>query len=77
EVGAEIGSGPAQVALRWLLEQPGVTAPIIGARTMAQLEDNLGAAQVSLDDKQLAGLTEASAQRLPYPYYVTAGTDRL
>ena len=39
----ELGKTPAQVALNWLLQRPGVTSPITGARNMAQLEDNLGA----------------------------------
>lgn len=77
EIGAEAGRTPAQVALRWLLEQPGVTAPIVGARSMEQLDDNLGAAGWSLDDKQVAQLTEVSQRPLPYPYYVTLGADRL
>ena len=43
-IAKERGKEPAQVALNWLLRQPGVTAPIIGARNMAQLESNIGAA---------------------------------
>ena len=39
----ELGSHPADVGLAWLLAQPGVTAPIIGPRTLEQLESNLGA----------------------------------
>jgi len=68
EVADEAGKSPAQVALNWVLHQPGVTAPIIGARTMQQLEDNLGAAGWSLSPDQLKRLNEASAVRLPYPY---------
>ncbi len=41
----------AQLALAWCLRQPGVTAPIIGPRTMSQLEDNLGALQVTVNDQ--------------------------
>ncbi|HSP65791.1 MAG TPA: aldo/keto reductase, partial [Candidatus Deferrimicrobium sp.] len=52
----EIGSHPADVGLAWLLEQPGVTAPIIGPRTLAQLESNLGALEVHLDDSALEQL---------------------
>ncbi len=52
----EIGSHPADVGLAWLLQQPGVTAPIIGPRTLAQLEANLGALQVTLDDASLERL---------------------
>jgi aryl-alcohol dehydrogenase-like predicted oxidoreductase len=41
----------AQFALAWCLHQPGVTSPIIGPRTMAQLEDNLGALEVEVTDR--------------------------
>jgi aryl-alcohol dehydrogenase-like predicted oxidoreductase len=59
----------AQVALRWLLQRPGVTSPIIGARTMTQLEDNLGALGWSLTLEQGKMLTEVSDQLpAPYPY---------
>ena len=59
---------PAQVALKWVLDRPGITAPIIGARSMAQLEDNLGSVGWKLDDESMALLTKASDQTLPYPY---------
>lgn len=61
---------PSQVALRWLLDRPGVTAPIIGARTHDQLTDNLGAVGWELTEDQTARLDEASARPLPYPYNV-------
>jgi aryl-alcohol dehydrogenase-like predicted oxidoreductase len=67
-VAAEVGRTPAQVALRWLLQRPGVTAPIVGVRTVEQLRDNLGAAGWSLDQAHLDRLTEASDRPLPYPY---------
>jgi aryl-alcohol dehydrogenase-like predicted oxidoreductase len=67
-VAAEVGRTPSQVALRWLLEQPGVTSPIIGVRTPDQLQDNLGATGWSLDDVHLERLTEVSSRPLPYPY---------
>ncbi|TQM82377.1 aryl-alcohol dehydrogenase-like predicted oxidoreductase [Saccharothrix saharensis] len=67
-VAAEVGRTPSQVALRWLLQQPGVTAPIIGVRTPEQLRDDLGATGWSLDADRLARLTEAGERALPYPY---------
>ena len=70
EIGAEAGRSPAQVALRWVLQRPGVTAPIIGARTMAHFEDNLGAAGWSLTEDQMTRLTEVSERPLPYPHDV-------
>lgn len=67
-VAAEIGKSPAQVALAWTLLNPAVTAPIIGARTAAQLEDNLGALDVVLSDDQRARLEAASAVDLGFPH---------
>ncbi|MDX1747493.1 MAG: aldo/keto reductase, partial [Halobacteriales archaeon] len=58
-VADEVGATPAQVALAWLLEQETVTAPIIGARTVDQLEENLGAAEVSLSAEQVRRLDDA------------------
>lgn len=68
EVAEARGKTPAQVALNWLLLQPGVTAPIIGARTLAQLEDNLGSVGWSLSADELARLNAASDIPLPSPY---------
>jgi len=67
-VAEDIGKRPAQVAINWLLRRPGVTAPIIGARDLAQLEDNLGAAGWALDAKHMERLDRASDTGLPYPY---------
>lgn len=67
-IAQEAGKSPAQVALNWLLQRPGVTAPIIGARTVEQLEDNLGATGWSLNPEQMERLNKASDKRLPYPY---------
>jgi aryl-alcohol dehydrogenase-like predicted oxidoreductase len=68
EVGARLGRSASQVALAWVAEQPGVTAPIFGARTLEQLEDNLGAADLVLDDEARKRLEEASQLELVYPY---------
>jgi aryl-alcohol dehydrogenase-like predicted oxidoreductase len=61
EVAAEIEKTPAQVALAWTLKNPAVTAPIIGARTARQLEDNLGALDVVLTEGQCERLETVSA----------------
>jgi len=53
---AELGSAPAAVALAWLLHRPVVTAPIVGPRTVGQLDDAVEALAVGLDDDVLAGL---------------------
>lgn len=64
----ELEKTPAQVALRWLMQRPAVTAPIIAARTREHLEDNLGASGWSLNSEQMDRLTQASDKPLPYPY---------
>ena len=58
-VAEEVGATPAQVAIAWLAAKPTVTAPIIGARTVEQLEENIAAADVSLSPDQLARLDDA------------------
>jgi aryl-alcohol dehydrogenase-like predicted oxidoreductase len=68
-VAKEVGKTPAQVAINWLLRCPSVTAPIIGARTVEQLESNLGARGWSLSQEQMGRLDQASEPALPYyPY---------
>jgi aryl-alcohol dehydrogenase-like predicted oxidoreductase len=73
EVAAELGRTPAQVGLAWTLHNPDVTAPIIGARTPAQLDDNLGALDVDLSADHLARLDAASAIPLGLPHDLLAG----
>ena len=53
------GAKPAQVALAWMLAQPGVTAPIASATSVAQLEDLLPAMTLRLSEDQLARLSNA------------------
>ena len=62
------GRKPAQVALNWLLSRTAVTCPIIGARTVEQLDENLGAIGWELS-AQLAGrLDRVSSVPEPSPY---------
>ena len=64
-----IGATPSQVALAWVLAKPTVTAPIIGARTMSQLRDNLVAADLVLDAAMIETLDKVSAPTPEdYPY---------
>jgi NDP-hexose 2,3-enoyl reductase len=58
KLSAELGHDPANVALGWLLSRPGVTAPIIGPRTVEQLDASLGALSVSFNEETLATLDE-------------------
>ena len=67
-VADDVGKPPAQVALRWVAQRPGVTTPIIGARSMEQLEANLGCLGWSLSAEHMQRLNEASDRPLPYPY---------
>jgi len=76
EVAHEVDKKPAQVAINWLLQRPGVTAPIIGARTGEQLESNLGAVGWNLTAEQVGKLDRASAVQAPYPYDFVEGAQR-
>jgi aryl-alcohol dehydrogenase-like predicted oxidoreductase len=58
KLSAELGETPDTVALAWLLHQPAVTAPILGARTLEQFERSLRAVEVKLDESVLARLDE-------------------
>lgn len=60
EIADDVGASPAQVAIAWQLHHPAITAPIIGARTSAQLEENLRATTVSLSDEQFERLDDAA-----------------
>jgi aryl-alcohol dehydrogenase-like predicted oxidoreductase len=68
EVSEETGKSYAQISLNWLLRQEVVTAPIIGARNMDQLEDNLGATSWELSEEQVAQLSGVSDLEDVYPY---------
>lgn len=67
-VAAELGCTPAQVALAWTLQNPAVTSPILGCRTVAQLQDNLGALQVRFGAEPLAQLAEVSRIEPGFPH---------
>jgi aryl-alcohol dehydrogenase-like predicted oxidoreductase len=75
-VAEEAGKTPAQTALNWLLCNPAVTAPIVGARTLAHLEENLGAAGWRLTPEQKQRLDQASAVELPTTYRMIAANRR-
>jgi len=64
---AEAGTTPARCAIAWLRTRAGVASPILGARTVAQLEDNLGTLDVELSPAQIATLEEVSRPKLNFP----------
>ncbi len=66
-VAAEARTSPARTALAWVQRRPGVASTIIGARTVKQLSDNLGALDVVLTAAQVARLDEASKPTLNFP----------
>jgi aryl-alcohol dehydrogenase-like predicted oxidoreductase len=67
EIGDARGVSVAQIALSWLLHQKHVTSVIIGAKTEAQLADNLAAASVELSSDDLAKLDAVSKLKPEYP----------
>jgi aryl-alcohol dehydrogenase (NADP+) len=58
ELAKNRGVNNAQIALAWVLHQPGITAPIIGASKMYQLDDAIAALNIKLDAAELKQLTE-------------------
>lgn len=65
----ELGERPADVALAWLLRQRAVTAPIIGPRTIEQLDGSMRTLEIELDDQALARLDQI------FPGHATAPED--
>ena len=69
EIADAHGVSPSQVALAWLAAQPAVTSVILGARSIEQLRDNMGALTLALEPDELERLTEVSAPPAEdYPY---------
>ena len=67
-VAKELGATVSQVALAWLLQRPQVSSVIFGARSVEQLDDNLGAAELALPAPLVEKLDQASAFDVGYPY---------
>jgi aryl-alcohol dehydrogenase-like predicted oxidoreductase len=68
KIGEKLGKKPTQVALAWLRRQMGVIIPIVGARTAAQLQENLEVLDFSLDDAEVKKLDEVSRIELGFPH---------
>ena len=73
------GCSPARLALAWLLAKPVVTSVIIGAKRLEQLQDNLGAVELTLSQDELRQLDEVSVLPPEYPGWMLPlqGSDRL
>jgi aryl-alcohol dehydrogenase-like predicted oxidoreductase len=67
-IAEEIGCSPSQVAIAWVRQQGGVVIPMLGARNLPQLTENLGALEIRLSDDQLATLDDASQVDLGFPH---------
>ena len=68
KVGKKLGCSPSQVALSWARQQVGVIIPILGAKKVSQLKDNLGCLEVVLGEKELARLNRVSKIELGFPH---------
>jgi aryl-alcohol dehydrogenase-like predicted oxidoreductase len=73
EIAEAHGASSSQVSLAWLGAQPAVTSVILGARTVKQLQDNMGAVDLGLSAEELQRLSDASAPRIDDYPYGTAG----
>ena len=58
EIAKRRGAAPAQVALAWILGRPGITAPIIGASKLEQLEQSIAAVEIELDSEEMSFLEQ-------------------
>ncbi|QOY23950.1 aldo/keto reductase [Xanthomonas citri] len=79
QIASRMGATSAQVALSWLEAQPGVTAPICGARTLKHLKDNLGATELVLDRadaEHLSNLSKPTPGGYPYGAFGSGQRDR-
>lgn len=69
------GRQPAQIAIAWLLKQQAVSTVIIGARSVAQLEENIAATSIILDDADLVALDGVSRLPVEYPGWLLERAD--
>ena len=68
KIAQEHGASVSQAALNWVLQKPGICSAIIGVRTHAQLEDNLGAMKWMLTDDEIARLDKLTEPERQNPY---------
>lgn len=70
EIASEIGCTPAEVALKWVVERPGVSSVLIGASRVDQLKQNIASLEIELTAVYLARLEQATAMPLINPYFI-------
>ena len=68
KIAGEIDRTPSQVALSWVRQQPGVIIPILGAKTLPQVQDNLACVDFKLSDEHLQHLNDVSQIELGFPH---------
>ncbi|CAG8761118.1 12307_t:CDS:2, partial [Rhizophagus irregularis] len=77
-ISKEINRSPVQIALNWIQQKPGITSPLIGARTVAQLEENLKSLEFKLTPEQMKRLDDVSqptGREVPFPHSMTDSFD--
>ncbi|CAB4493065.1 aldo/keto reductase [Rhizophagus irregularis] len=76
-ISKEIDRSPVQIALNWIQQKPGITSPLIGAKTVTQLEENLKSLEFKLTPEQMKRLDDVSQPtELPFPYSFTDQFDK-
>ena len=75
EVAGRHDASPARTALSWVLGRPAVSSVIVAARTLSQLEDNIGAIDLRLSDEEVRLLDAASDPGIPYPKWMVLQLD--
>lgn len=76
-IGEKYGKTQAQVSLRWLLQNPVVTSPILGVSNMSQLDEDLGATDFSLSERDMEKINRESHLYVSYPYDLWADQQQL
>jgi len=79
-ISKEINRTPTQVALNWIQQKPGVTSPLIGARNVTQLEENLKTLEFKLTPEQMERLdkvSKPSLNEIPFPHMMSSTFEKL
>lgn len=73
KIAGKLGKTPSQVALNWVRQHPGVIIPILGAKTLSQLKDNLGCLDFTISENQIDRLNKVSKIDLGFPHDFLSG----